>query len=228
MLQFSYNFFAHLLDSALNHGYRITSFEKYDALQPQTIIMRHDVDYTLNGVLELAEIEFDRGCTATYLFRVHADEYNLFSCLAATLVQQLRQMGHEIGLHFEAMNVGRALGLDPPSLLLREKKVIESIFGFPVRTCSEHRELSGQIHSTPLFDELYDPYAAGFDFYSMDRRFCQDMKYLSESNANWREGDPLKHYGKHPRMQILIHPDWWFERDLLLKGPYVHPRGPHI
>lgn len=227
MQEFSYQYFAHLLDSAMEYGYRVTSFENYDVSQPKNIILRHDIDYTLNGVLDLAEIESSRGCSATFLFRVHADEYNLFSCMAYTMVRNLRQMGHEVGLHFEAMNVGRALGLDPPTLLLHEKEVIESIFGVPVRTCSEHRELSGQIHRTPRYDQLYDPYAAGFHFYAMDKQYCQDMKYLSDSNANWREGDPLQHYGKHSRMQILIHPDWWFERDLLLKGPYVHPRGTH-
>jgi hypothetical protein len=227
-LEFSYKYFEQLLDTAADHGYVITSFEAFDASRPRTIIMRHDVDYTLGGVYELAAIEFHRGCTASYLFRVHADEYNLFSCTATALVKELRRMGHEVGLHFEAMNVSRALDLDPPSLLLQEKQVIEAIIGSRVRTCSEHRELSGLVHRTPLFEQLYDPYLAGFDFYAMDRKFSKDMKYLSDSNAIWREGDPFQHFGKHARMQILIHADWWFERDLLLKGPYVHPRGTHI
>ena len=121
------------------------------------------------------------------------------------------------------MNVGRAINIEPRLLLEKEKLIIESIIGMQIRTCSEHRELSGYIHNTPVYDTLYDPYLAGFKFYAMDKRYCKEMKYLSDSNANWREGDPLEHYGKHSRMQILIHPDWWFESDLLLKGPYVHP-----
>lgn len=223
--KFSFNYYRQLLVAGLNKGYRISSFERYDSSTPMTMILRHDVDYTLNGVLDLARIEFELGCTATYLFRVHADEYNLFSCSAVRIINELISMGHEIGLHFEAMNVGRALGLDPQDLLVHEKNVIQAILGSEVRTCSEHRELSGIIHQTPRYDQIYDPYAAGFDFYSMDIKYCKEMKYLSDSNGNWREGDPLEHYGKHPRMQVLIHPDWWFEKDLLLKGPYVHPRG---
>lgn len=225
MQKFSYEYYSHLLDSAIAYGYRVSSFEKYDDLIKKTIILRHDIDYTLNGVLELATIESQKNVSATYLFRVHADEYNLFSCVSISLINKLISMGHEIGLHFEAMNVGRAINIEPRLLLEKEKLIIESIIGMQIRTCSEHRELSGYIHNTPVYDTLYDPYLAGFKFYAMDKRYCKEMKYLSDSNANWREGDPLEHYGKHSRMQILIHPDWWFESDLLLKGPYVHPRG---
>ena len=225
MQNFTYKYYSHLLDSAIDCGYKISSFENYDELVEKTIILRHDIDYTLNGVLELATIEYQKHLTATYLFRVHADEYNLFSCVSISLIKKLISMGHEIGLHFEAMNVGRALNIEPTFLLKKEKLVLESILGMEVRTCSEHREISGHIHNTPLYDVLYDPYLAGFSFYAMDERYCKEMKYLSDSNANWRDGDPLEHYGKHSRMQILIHPDWWFESDLLLKGPYVHPRG---
>ena len=225
MNEFTFSYYSHLIKSGLDMGYKITSFENYNADEPISMILRHDIDYTLNGVLKLAEIEIGMCCTATYLFRVHADEYNLFSCSAVSILKELRDMGHEIGLHFEAMNVGRALGVDPQTLLIQEKSVMEAILGAKVRTASEHRELSGQIHQTPNYDQLYDPYEVGFDFYAMDPKYCKDLKYLSDSNATWREGDPLKHYGKHLKMQVLIHPDWWFEKDLLLKGPYIHPRS---
>ncbi len=225
MQKFSYKYYKFLLEEAIKHGYVVSSFRDYNEKNSNTLILRHDVDYTLNGVLEMARIEYELGCTSSFLFRVHADEYNLFTCVAILLVRELLGMGHEIGLHFEAMNVGRALEINPEVLLKREKLVIESILDLPVITCSEHRELSGQIHGTQIFEKNYDPYQAGFKFYAMDKRFCNEMKYISDSNANWREGDPLEHYGRHQRMQVLIHPDWWFEKDLLLKGPYIHPRG---
>ena len=228
MQEFSYSFFSNLIETSKLEGYKISSFEKYDSSNPKTIILRHDIDYTLNGVLDLSEIENSKVVTSTFLFRVHADEYNLFCCTSLVMLNELKKMGHEIGLHFEAMNVGRALELDPPTLLQKEKKIIETILGTNVLTCSEHRELSNQIHKTKRYDEIYDPYEHGFKFYAMDKKYSQQMKYLSDSNANWREGNPLQHFGKHSRMQILIHPDWWFKKDLLLKGPYVHPRGTHI
>lgn len=226
--EFSYDYYRSMLKKSIEIGYKISSFEKYDEKVLKTIILRHDIDYTLDGLLEFAKIENELSCSSTYLFRVHADEYNLFSCISWDIIRRLRDLGHEIGLHFEAMNVGRALKIDPPKLLKMEKETIESILGYKVKTASEHREISGTVHATPVYRELYNPYEAGFDYYAMDEKYCKQMKYLSDSNANWREGDLLKHLGKHDRFQILVHPDWWFENDLLLKGPYYHPRSTHI
>jgi hypothetical protein len=217
-----------MLSRSLEEGYVISSFEKYDENNRKTIILRHDIDYTLDGLKEFAYIEETLGCTATYLVRVHAHEYNLFSPDSWSILQELKAAGHEIGLHFEAMNVGRAIGLHPERLLSKEKLILEEILCGPVRTCSEHREISGIVHSTPLFHELYDPYKAGFQYYAMDPRYCRDMKYLSDSNACWREGDLSLHLNKHDRFQVLVHADWWFEKDMLLKRPYYHPRSTHI
>ena len=226
-IPFTYAYYRHMLEKCQLEGYRITSFEKFNEANPKTVILRHDIDYTLDGLIEFAEIEAESGCTATYLFRVHADEYNLFSPVSVAALRALESMGHEIGLHFEAMNVGRALGIEPETLLKTEKAVIENILGKTVLSCSEHREISGVLHHTPIFDSLYDPYVAGFRFYAMDPRYAKSMKYLSDSNAHWREGDVLQHLGSFDRFQLLVHPDWWFEKDLLLKGPYFHPRSTH-
>lgn len=225
---FSYVYYREMLLACVEAGYRISSFEKYDPSFEKTVILRHDIDYTVDGLREFCQIEAELGCTASYLFRVHAHEYNLFSCIAYSTIRDLVKAGHEIGLHFEAMNVGRALGLHPPELLRREKATIETILDKPVNTCSEHREISGVVHQTPLFHELYNPYEAGFRFYAMDERYCREMRYLSDSNANWRDGDITLHIGKHSRFQVLVHPDWWFENDMLLKGNYFHPRSTHI
>jgi hypothetical protein len=218
---FTYDFFREMLGSAVEQGYRVSSFERYDGSAKRTIILRHDVDYTLDGAVRFAEIERELGCTATFLFRVHA-EYNAFGPLAVTTMRRIRALGHEVGLHFEAMNMGRALRMDPKEVLRRERLVLETILGEPIRTASEHREVSGTLHGTPTWLDRYTPEEAGFEFFAMAPRWAKEMKYLSDSNAVWREGDPTQHLGKHERFQLLIHPDWWFEEDLLLKGPYNH------
>jgi hypothetical protein len=218
---FTYRFYRAMLEAARDGGHAVTSFARFDAKRPRTLILRHDVDYTLDGVLRFAELEAELGCTATYLFRVHA-EYNPFSPLCLHTMRRVEVLGHEVGLHFECMNVGRALRLEPIDLLRREKLVLETILGHSVRTCSEHREMSGGVHGTPVFTDAQMIADLGFEFFAMAPRWCKDMKYLSDSNAVWREGDPTQHLGKHDRLQVLVHADWWFEEDLLLKGPYFH------
>lgn len=228
---FSYDYYKKMLQTCLDKKYVISSFEKYSAKNAKTVILRHDVDYTMDGLLDLATIERELGCAATYFFRIHAHEYNIFEPITYTIMGRLKAMGHEIGLHFEAMNVGRALKIDPQDLLQREIQIMNTVLGSPIRSISEHREVSGTVHSTPLYEECFSAEktmkAMGVKFFAMSREFSKNMKYLSDSNACWREGDILKHLGKHNRFQILVHPDWWFEKDLLLKGYYFHSRSMH-
>ena len=222
---FTFDYYRMMLKRAIDAGYAISSFEKFDPKHKRTIILRHDVDYTLNGVPQLVEIETALGVTASYLFRVHAHEYNLFTPHVFRLIQQIRRLGHEVGLHFEAMTFGRAIKADPRTILAQEKRVIETILGEAVLTASEHRDVSHTVHGTINYHDVHDPLEAGFTNYALEPRYFREMKYLSDSNGFWREGDLLAHIGKHDRMQVLIHPDWWFEEDLLLKGPYFHGLG---
>lgn len=222
---FTFQYYEHMLRCAIDQGYSVSSFEKFDGANRKTVILRHDVDYTLNGVPQLAEVENKLGISATYCFRVHAHEYNLFTPHVHQLVQCLRTFGHEIGLHIEATTVARALDKDPGQLIEIEKRALELAAECPVITASEHRDISHVVHNTPYFHEIHNIHDFGFKNYSMEDRFFKDMKYLSDSNGVWREGDLIEHLGKHDRFQVLIHPDWWFEKDLLLKGPYFHGLG---
>jgi len=222
---FSYSYYRHMLTTAMDKGFVVSSFENYAPTNAKTVIMRHDVDYTLNGVRQVAQIERDLGVTSTFCFRVHAHEYNLFAPHVQELVGEIREMGHEIGLHFEAMAVGRALNRSPRDLMQLEKLIIEQAAGVPVKTASEHRDISHVVHETDYFHDKFSVLEFGFENFSMEDRFFREMKYLSDSNAVWREGDLLEHLDDHSRLQVLVHPDWWFEDDLLLKGPYFHGLG---
>ncbi len=222
---FSYQYYKYMLSSAASEGYKTTSFAQYKSIHPKTVIMRHDVDYTLNGVLQMAQIEAALNVSASYLFRVHAHEYNLFTPHVFRLLKELQNLGHEIGLHFEATNFARALNLNADVVLKKEKELLELIIEGPVRTTSEHRDISHVVHNSPYYHELFDPHDAGFEFFTMEDRFFKEMKYLSDSNGIWREGDLISHLGRWQRFQVLTHPDWWFEDDLLLKGPYFHGLG---
>ena len=37
------------------------------------------------------------------------------------------------------------------------------------------------------------------------------MKYISDSNGNWREGDILENLNSK-RLQVLTHPELWFDK----------------
>lgn len=222
---FSFKYLREMFEYSISQGYKISSFEKFSNLNLKTIILRHDIDYALAGVKEIAQIEHDLGISATYLFRVHANEYNIFSPYVLKLILTLKDMGHEIGLHFEAETISDALNIESKEMLKREKSFMETVLGFPILTASEHRDISHNIYKTPWMHEKYNIYDFGFKFYAMDPSYCKEMKYISDSNGTWREGDLYEHLSGNNRLQVLIHPDWWSSEHLHLKGPYFHGLG---
>ncbi|HIO20227.1 MAG TPA: hypothetical protein EYN11_03930, partial [Phycisphaerales bacterium] len=63
----------------------------------QIIAMRHDVDHDLELALELAHYEWRLGCKSTY-YLLHTEAY-WNDPKFPLLVRQLKEYGHEIGLH---------------------------------------------------------------------------------------------------------------------------------
>jgi len=61
---FTYAHYRSMLSKAVDSGYFVSSFATFDESNPRTVILRHDVDYTLDGLLSFAEIEAELGCSA--------------------------------------------------------------------------------------------------------------------------------------------------------------------
>ena len=220
---FSYKYYEYMLQHALETGAIISSFEKFSYSHERTIILRHDVDFHLNGVMQLATIEANLGVSSTYMFRVHANEHNLFSPYTYKILENVLSLGHEIGLHYECMSFCRALNnKNPEQVFTQEKIVLESIIGRNVISATEHRDISCAVHKTPYFSDNFNPEDYGIEHFAMSDKYHKEMKYLSDSNGHWKEGDLFKHIDAHNRFQILTHPDWWYQDDLLLKGAYFH------
>ncbi len=100
-----------LLDAAKAGGYRFAFFDG----EPEagTVILRHDVDLSLEAALRMAEIEAEAGATATYFLMTRSEFYNLDAASGQATVERLRELGHRIGLHAAWPNVDRDERFDP-------------------------------------------------------------------------------------------------------------------
>ena len=86
-----------LLDAAEAGGYRWATFEAEP--QPRDVLLRHDVDLSLEAALELARLEQEAGARATYFLMTESVFYNLDSALGRETLRQLRSLGHAVGIH---------------------------------------------------------------------------------------------------------------------------------
>jgi hypothetical protein len=94
---FDLDHYAELLAAAKAGGYRFAHF----GAEPRSgeLLLRHDVDLSLEAALQLAEIEADAAVTATYFLMTRSVFYNLDSPLGEAAIRELRELGHAVGLH---------------------------------------------------------------------------------------------------------------------------------
>ena len=86
-----------LLDAAGAGGYRFAFFEGTPG--DGDLVLRHDVDLSLDAALRMAEVEADAGAGATYFLMPGSVFYNLGSEEGERALVRLRELGHRVGLH---------------------------------------------------------------------------------------------------------------------------------
>jgi hypothetical protein len=193
-----------LVTRLLDRGYLVREFKNADPNQPH-LILRHDVDMSLEEAVTIGQLEATMGVRATYFVLVRSELYSPFTLAAAGAISELRRFGHEVGLHLDA-------SLYPPSLAdleaaaARECRILEEIVGASVTVISFHRpagpmlsvgeRLAGRIHA-------YAP------------RFFREMGYCSDSRFGWHHGRPLDHpvVAQRRGLQLLTHPIWWTRKE---------------
>ncbi|HVA31142.1 MAG TPA: hypothetical protein VMU58_07720 [Gaiellaceae bacterium] len=89
--------YGELLDAARAGGYRFAFFDR----EPQRgdVLLRHDVDMSLEAALTMAELEAEQGVAATYFLMTRSDFYNLDARAGVAALARLRELGHRVGLH---------------------------------------------------------------------------------------------------------------------------------
>lgn len=184
----------------LDAGYKLVPFRDYRSERNGQVILRHDIDYDVQLALRCAELEKSKGVYATYFFLMRSDFYNPLGNRTYADICRIRDLGHEITVHFDpgiysddAMEDG----------LKWEVTLFERIFGTPVSIVSFHRPSERFLRwDGPLFGMKHTYMAEYF----------RDMPYYSDSMGIWRHGDPCDAAAFKDRTNIhmLMHPVWWF------------------
>jgi hypothetical protein len=97
--------------------------------------LRHDIDMRLDSALRLARLEHERGLRATY-FVLHSADYWRRPDLLVRL-QELQDLGHEIGWHNDLVTLQVVDGVDAREFLRRELDKLRAS-GIAVRGTSAH------------------------------------------------------------------------------------------
>ncbi len=216
---FSFDHYSYIMSQFLQRGYQFLHFT--DAPKAEKYIyLRHDVDRSLEKALALALLEQQLGIKATYFVRLHSRYYNCYSFPGLKALREIRSAGHEIGLHTEFYDLAKIFGDDGMKVFAREKRILEDILEQPVRVFSPHRT-SGSTNTDEIHRHLKALRSAHDVLCTFDDQFQRDIKYISDSSGIWREGCPCGYLGTYPRLQILIHPIWWYRDHIELEDPIL-------
>jgi hypothetical protein len=86
-----------LLDAATAGGYRFAGFD--DPPAEGSLLLRHDVDLSLEAAVVVAEIEAEAGAWSTWFLMTRSVFYNLDSPAGEHAVRRLRELGGRIAHH---------------------------------------------------------------------------------------------------------------------------------
>ena len=86
-----------LLRAARGGGYSWAGFDR--SPRAGDLILRHDVDLSLEAALAVAEVEAEEGAWSTWFLMTRSVFYNLASENGERTVERLRQLGHRVAHH---------------------------------------------------------------------------------------------------------------------------------
>lgn len=202
-MHYTYSAYIQLLEKLNNNQYVISNYHDYDKQNGKVAILRHDVDFCLESAVKFAEIEHDMGVSSTYFVLLRTDFYNLASKNSKTCIDKIRNLGHEIGLHFDEASMIR--GGDVLSNIVKEGKILSEICECKISTVSMHR---------PSKETLEADYKIPGMINSYSKVFFNEFKYLSDSRRMWREPVlDIVDSEKYDRLHILTHAFWYKERE---------------
>jgi hypothetical protein len=208
------------------------------------VVLRHDMDSDVENAVRFARWEAARGFRATY-YVLHSDWYYRHGKdgppvpFVLSALDRIAAMGHEIGLHNNALAVALRTGRDPVEVLATELRYLRER-GFDVvgsaahgdRLCEVGKFVNGEIFTeTPrpengppartivvddpdsgrrLTTELR-PVPMGSLGLSYDVNFIGPRHFITDSHGRWnRPFSGIEEPSTPDRIRmLLIHPIWW-------------------
>ena len=183
-----------LINPFIEKGYEFKFFSD-DILPKKNLLLRHDVDFDVQLSLKLALHEHNNSIKSTYFFMLRSDSYNIFTPQNIEAAYKIKDLGHEISLHFDPL-----IYRDYSIGLSHELEIFHSLFGIKPKIISIHRP--------------NDDFINGIDIgisHTYEKNFFKDIKYISDSGGLFKYDHPIKSdaFKNSDSIHLLLHPIWW-------------------
>jgi hypothetical protein len=181
--------------------YRFRRFWDFDRAE-RFVLWRHDIDFSPQGAVKLAQIENDAGVAATYFVSFHSDFYNLLEPDVVHCIRRIVDLGHDVALHVDLAAMTKEAGAFEETLQ-HESGWLTRVSGAPCRAFSFHNpDARAAAYRDGEYAGLVN--AASAYFYS-------HVGFCSDSNGIWRGRrlEDVLRAADDGRLQVLTHPENW-------------------
>lgn len=201
-MDFTYRAYDYMLDLIKEKGYIFCNYMNYGQFN-KPVILRHDIDFSLEKAIKFARLEYNKFIKSTYFVLLSTDFYNVFSKKSYEILREIKDMGHDIGLHFDEKRYEISDPKDLEFWVNKEKFHLEELLNCTISVVSMHRPSRWILGSDIRFKEVINTYS---------KIFIGEFKYLSDSRMFWRE-DVINIVEKelYDKLHILTHPFWYCE-----------------
>lgn len=191
----------------ISDNYKTIFFDEIDFEGASQFLLRHDVDYSLEHSLVLAQQEASLGLRSTFFVQVTCDFYNPFSSRSIAIVKKIIELGHAIGIHVDSHTMQLEERSDLEKQLNFDKELFFKYYGADVKVFSFHNPNEKLL--------AIEDYKINGLVNTYSKKIQEQFQYCSDSNGYWRFksiGEVLVEEPKN--IQFLSHPAWWCEKVL--------------
>ena len=202
-MEFTYDAYSNMIIKLKDKGYSFSGYEESYKFS-KCVILRHDIDYSIDKAVELANLEYKLGIKSTYFVLLSSPFYNIISNPIAERLRKISALGHDIGLHFDEMNYDKdyyAKNGGVKNVVLNEIRLMEQILKMEIKSVSMHRPSKETLEANYSFGKIVNSYG---------HEFFKSYKYISDSRKRWRENiDEIIELNKFDKLHILTHAFWY-------------------
>ncbi len=185
------------LENAKISGYKFFPVFEYKTECDKKIILRHDVDFSLEYALEMAKIENELNIVSTYYVMISGEFYNILDAESLQYIFEIKSLGHEVGLHFSnnSLNIFQT----KEESLLHQINILSSIIDSRIYSYSQHDPTKDGLLDIKL-ENLINAYDL----------LKENFNYISDSGMMWYKNTFEESInGTFRNLYILAHPITW-------------------
>ncbi len=204
---FSYDFYKDLLNDLLLSRDNLCIKDLSDPyIERNFLVLRHDVDFSPEAALQMAELEASMGVKATYYLLLSSPYYNLIGKEYIQFPKKLVELGHEVGLHYD-INILEIMDNDDLiSALKLQSNFLSKLADSDVKSIAMHTPSN---YGIDPFRETKFNESKLINAYN--NHYTNKMAYFSDSCGAWRNDfvECLNKKDFPAQMQLLVHPIFW-------------------